>query len=201
MASEVEICNMALGRIGEDPILSFDDGDKASDLCRDNWESVRDVTLKAIAPSCAVRRTTLVRSVDTPAWGWDYQYVLPTGYLKLLSPSSSESSELYEVEGYSPSFKYEIEDGKLLCNDEGPIGIKYVFRQVNTTKYDATTVEAMVLAMASVLAWSLRNIRSLSESLMGQFKELVADASGQSTRERTDLVEEDTDFNWITSRY
>lgn len=190
MSSPVEICNMGLGRIGEDTILSFDDDNKTSDFCRDNWESIRDSVLRDFAPPCAVKRLKLVRSVDAPSWGYDYQYVLPSDYLRLLEPSEEDGT-----------VKFEIEGGRLLCDLAGPLGIKYVFRQINTGAYDASLVEALVIRVSAEAAWGLKNLKSLAESMWALYREKSQEAKSKQSQERSDTKSnEDEDYDWIMAR-
>ena len=59
MASVIDICNKALDKLGQNPIISLDDGNKAANLCARNWPLVReswmqsgeiDFILKCVAP-------------------------------------------------------------------------------------------------------------------------------------------------------
>lgn len=84
-ASEVEICNLALLRVGvSKPIRSLTDGTKESNLCNVLYPQMRDVMLASFWWSFATLRSALQAPVDeneVARTGWTYIYALPTNCL------------------------------------------------------------------------------------------------------------------------
>ena len=59
MASEVQICNLALAKIGDQQITSLTENSKAGRLCNLVYEPLRDATLRAHPWNFAITRETL----------------------------------------------------------------------------------------------------------------------------------------------
>ena len=59
MASEVDLCNNALGQLGEDSITSLDDNSKKARLCKRFYPDARDTVLRAYPWRCAIEFQTL----------------------------------------------------------------------------------------------------------------------------------------------
>jgi hypothetical protein len=78
MATEVSICANALRRLGDDPITSLTDDTERARLCNAFYTDARDAVLRSHPFNFSITRTTLAQLSDTPAYGYDYQYALPT---------------------------------------------------------------------------------------------------------------------------
>ena len=77
MASAVEICNRALGRIGVDQFIEdFDDPNARARACRLHYEPCRDETLEDFPWNFAqsVTALSLVADVEVPGWQYVYRY-------------------------------------------------------------------------------------------------------------------------------
>ena len=78
--SEVEVANQALLEIGEPPINSLTDENTRARHLNRIFAQVRDQVLRMGQWNCATKRATLTQSGTSPAYGYTYQYVLPTDY-------------------------------------------------------------------------------------------------------------------------
>ena len=93
--SEVEICNLALGNIGETAkITSIDppDGSAQAAICARFYPLARDTLLEMGSWSFAIKRKALVE-VDNPRTEWQYAYEVPadaTGILAVMPPDASD---------------------------------------------------------------------------------------------------------------
>ena len=63
---EIDICNLALGWLGERPIASFNDESNTAELCKNNYPSARDYTLEDGDWQFARRIETLAELEDPP---------------------------------------------------------------------------------------------------------------------------------------
>ena len=54
MASSIEICNDALTMLSQEPVMALDDTTKASRLCKQRYEPVRDALLRSYPWSFAM---------------------------------------------------------------------------------------------------------------------------------------------------
>lgn len=85
MASEVDICNVALQKLAANRITSLTTPDNyEAELCALHYPLVRDCVLEEHAWSFALKRFTLNPTGNEPEWGGDVEYQLPAGVLTVL---------------------------------------------------------------------------------------------------------------------
>lgn len=153
MASQTAICNRALTKLGHTRILSIADDVKAARELNSMWEHVLDAELRRNVWNFAVARTSLAALGAAPAWGFTYQYQLPSDCIRLL-----QVGEYYVIPGLSdyrsmPELPYQVEsssDGtKVIVTDyTAPLKIRYVKRVEDTQQFDALFVEALASRLA-----------------------------------------------------
>ena len=144
MASQTDICNQALTKIGADRILAITDDTKAASTLNAIWAIKRDAELAAQPWTFAIRRASLPASTTTPSFGWSYAYPLPSDYLAMV-----EVGEDYAFYTGDPQPLFALEGGEVLTDQGSPLNIRYVSRVTNTGLYPALFAEA--LASASVV--------------------------------------------------
>lgn len=174
--SIIEICNNALGAIGELPITSLTDNSKAARSCNQRWPSVRDAVLRAHEWACCCTDASLPASAVAPlSPEWDYAYPLPVDLLRVVRVSTTEARliELWEVVGR-----------ELLCSDTAPIIVRYVKREVDPQQYDALLSEALTTRLAYELAPSLEIVSAnLISQLRESYKDCLREARGVNARD------------------
>lgn len=186
MASEVDICNMALRRIGAERISSLADTTKRAKLCNEAYALVRDRMLESHPWNFALKRVELAATVNTPEFGFDKEFQLPNDFLRFVE---YEDYEKYQLD-------FTIEDDKLLCN-EVSLKILYLTQETNTTKYSPGFVAALALELSVELAYTLVQSNTLKSEIKDEARRSLAnarlyDAQGNSpkrflTNEWTDL--------------
>jgi len=136
-ASKTEICSAALLALGQDPINSIDDQNERARLCKQLYEMVLDDELSLHRWKVARKRASLAKEAATPAFGWAYQYALPSDCLRVLSMANDVD--------------YEIEGALLLTNDTSA-NIIYLYRNATVGAYGPGLTSALVARMAAELA-------------------------------------------------
>lgn len=142
-AGQTAICNVALAKLGSrERISSIDDGTDNANQMRDVWGMALESTLSAHPWNPATRRRMLDRETAAPEVSdYLYQYKLaslPDGFLRWLPPDRDD-------EHY---FEAEEEDGFLLSNDEGPLPVRYIYKNEDLTRWSPLMREAMANRMA-----------------------------------------------------
>lgn len=95
MASVVDICNLAVGHLGDDAnITSIDppDGSIQAQHCARFYPVARDVVLERHEWRFNTRRKALALSAEDPPIGWAFAYALPSDCVKpirVLSPTAA----------------------------------------------------------------------------------------------------------------
>lgn len=153
MASETEIINQALGRIGSQRISDFDDTGEdnlQSVQARLHYAQTRDALLRSHWWRFARTRATLSQNADYTAddttFEWTYAYDLPgppKAFLREWLPPWEDNSE---VQGRTRN-SYSLE-GKQLLSNETTMRLRYVRRVTDVTEFDPLFTEVFVLQLA-----------------------------------------------------
>jgi len=120
-----------------------------------------------------------------PAFGWDYQYVLPTNYLRAVSSEYSDD-------------EYAIEGELLVCNDS-TFKIRYIAQITDTTKFTEDFDELLAWMLAYDLSYPLVQSNSLRQNIKAEISELLRDTRSFDAQEGTP---EDFQFDeWLDVRF
>lgn len=163
----VDICNMALGRLGEAKIISLDDASKPARTCKLFYEQTRDACLRAHRWNFAKDRATLSRLTADPAFGWEAAYTLPTDCLRVLSLNgeTEEEGEEFDIEG------------RKLLTDSTSAQIVYIKKVTDSEQFDSLFCEALSALLASKVAVSLTGSQSRADDLRREYESLVKPAA------------------------
>ncbi len=156
MASEIDICNMALSHLGDDATVSSIDppeGSAQAEHCARFYPMARDTLLDAHHWSFCTTRGTLNQLTAAPASGWVYAYAMPNKALNIIGlflAGSTDDSQPQEFEVES------LTDGTsvIYCNVDAPI-CRYTWRVTNPTAFPPAVVDALSWLLASMLAGPL----------------------------------------------
>lgn len=174
MASETDICNLALSHLGDEATVSSIDppeGSAQADHCARWYPIARDQLLEEHTWKFATRRITLA-SLGS-AWSeWQFAYAQPDDCLKFFAVLPPGATDDYSIgsplparnpfgvpigqgQGYVPQdFTTETdEDGNIVIytNVDQAVG-RYVARVTDTTKFSLLFVQALSRLLASYLA-------------------------------------------------
>jgi hypothetical protein len=150
VATQIDICNLALALLGQPAISSINEDSTAGRLCRQFYSQVYDEVLRSHAWRCAKTRAALAELSTTPAFGWDHQYQLPADCLRVL--------QLEELD-----WEFDLEGDALLTN-ESTANIVYIAR-VTPNKLDSWAAKAIYHALAVQMSYPLSQSMSLKQSL------------------------------------
>ena len=185
MASSVEICNMALSLLGQEPIMTLDDTSKSSRLCKRLYEPTLEALLRAYPWTFAIKRVVLSRDTATPSFGFKYQFTLPSDCMRIVSMNV-------------PDGAYSTEVNKILTDYE-EVQLRYVYKVKSSDEYDSQFIYVLALQLAKVMCQSLTADAELFNRLVQLEVQARVEAQNTNAIENsTQLVEEG---NWIPSRY
>lgn len=135
MPSETDIVNLALLKLGDEPITALTDDSTGAKVMNRLYAPERDALLQAHIWTFAKSRTSLGQINPSPAWGFAYQYQLPADYIRMV--------KMDDV-----SIKFEIEGRKLLT-DNGTANIQYIRQVLDTTEFSATFINVFSSKLAA----------------------------------------------------
>jgi len=188
-SSIIEICNNALLDLGEDAIMSLTDGSKAAGLCNHRWPAVRDAVLRTHPWNCAMAQAELAAASAAPLWKWEFQYALPTDFLRIIRIVGTDGTVVED---------WEIQGGVILCDEDAPIFISYVRRETDPARYDALLGETLSARLAAALAYPLSGSTSLAQAYWELYQKKLAEARGVDAREG--VPESVTPTTWLRAR-
>lgn len=158
MASEVDICNLALAYLGDSAtVASIDppEGSAQSEHCARFYPVARDTLLSAHAWSFATRYEVMTQ-LQSQAPGWQFAYVRPNDALTILEVLQEGAPALVSGQHDAQVNQYETgatAGGQLAIFTNAPrAGVRFVARERSTALYPALFVTALSWQLASMLA-------------------------------------------------
>lgn len=201
MTSTVDIANYALNMIGASNISSFDENSKAGRLVNQRYANARDAVFRSHPWNCLIRRAELAQETTAPAFGYAYQYPLPTDpyCLRVLEFSNGALSypqdNMFSNNG-GPVF---VVEGRKLLTDEGTVRIKYIARVTDPNEYDATLIEAISARLAMEIAYAVTGSTTVVQLVSAMYDEKMREARFVDATEGAPQKLEASDF--IESRF
>lgn len=175
MASEVDICNLALGRLGDSALVNQITPPEASvqsRLCSRFYPVARDSLLEMHEWGFATRRATLALLDDAPVFGWSYAYGWPTNAIKVfavlpegatadyatpLSSLTAPDTFPVSVMGVTQPKRFATESvletgDRCILTDVENANARYIVRETDTGKFSPLFVDCLAWLLASYLA-------------------------------------------------
>jgi hypothetical protein len=188
MASEIEICNIALGRIKVSrQIAALDEGSVEADQCARFYANARDNVLVDFAWGFANRYVALGLVAEDPSPEWAFAYRYPTDCLRAR----------YLVTGTrppQPPIAFELgndDSGLLLYTNQPEALLKYTVRITNTELFSPDFADLVAWRLAPDLAIPLgRDKTTRAEALQAYQDQLVAAQVKAANEEQLDEAPE-----------
>lgn len=167
MSSIIDICNMALNELGEDPITSLTEETEAAELCNRFFVPTRDEVLRAFSWNFAIERQGLALLAEAPLFEFDHAYQLPTDPFCLRVLTLEDALDT--------TIKWKIEGRKLLTNLDS-VKIKYISRVEDTGVFDPIFTSCFSIRLASRLAMGITERKESATTMFQLYKALLAEA-------------------------
>jgi hypothetical protein len=198
VASEAEVCNLALLLVGETQFIDdLSDPTPGAEACAQVYVRARDAALEAFAWPFAARRAELAVITDGERGGWSYAYTLPADCLapRWIANGIENPSEAEKV-------PFVIEDdassGKVLLANVDEVTLAYTRRVTESGKFSPLFVEALAAKMAVYLAAGLVKKPMLALQMMQLFDSVIARAAAaQFNQQQKDTAPES---DYVTER-
>ena len=193
MASVVQICNSALNQLGAASITALTDNSKNARLCNARYETIRDAVYRSHPWNCLIKRKQLAQDTATPAYGFKFQFTLPSDCLRLLG-----------LDAYNSDHK--VEGRKILCN-ESTIKISYVAQITDPNELDVLTRETISAGLAADLAYAITANLQVSKLMQEKYQFKLSEArhtdasEGYNVDPNNGQVDQLLTEDFINSRY
>ena len=183
ISSWVDICNRALSRLGTKTISSLTDGSPNQKYCSIFLLDAVSEVLDAFDYHAAVRQLQLARDATAPLYGYDYQYPLPSDFLRIKETETGGDS-------------YTIESGKILTNAES-VFVKYIYLPETPIGLSSYIIKAIVAALAVRLAEPLISKDELYQKIYRDYEKSMAMAEEKEANNKEKYsYENEIGFTW-----
>ena len=179
MSSDVEICNMALTRLGQSRIASLSQSGLEAEMCTLYYAQTRDELLSSYEWPFAMERKVLAAEAGTNLTEYDYKYTLPTDLLRPITQISED-----DYSDLTDDFRIE---GQFLYSDLSPNYLKYIKKVTKASELSVLFVEPFYLRMATKMCLKLTQDQSLLTILFREYSAAMLNAmgvQGSSDRQR-----------------
>jgi len=200
MASETDICNRALLRIGSNPIDSLDDVGKTADHCRLFYPLCRDMMLREFDFRFARAEQALVLTTDSFA-GYSYAYQAPPDCLMALRVADTATAALL-FSSSEPLLPLEKPDFDVVSNkaktamsvlsNTANATLIYTAKITNPTLFDPLFANALSWYLASELALPLQGSISMQQNFYNMYLRAFNRAAARSGNEGSEAPSEDS---------
>jgi hypothetical protein len=182
MPSVVDICNEAMDLLGAATITALTENSKEARLCNRRFETVRDQVLRAHPWNAAITRKELAQDSAAPAFGFTYQYTLPTNPYCLRVLSFWNANVDNEIAAYDSQNMFKVEGRKILT-DESTCKIIYIGRVTDTEQYDSLLSSTIAHKLASEVAYAITGSNSVGQQMFQLYQSRLAEARSMDAAE------------------
>lgn len=188
MASKIAIINMALTRLGQQPIASITEGSEAANIVGRVYDIALEDELRDFPYSfCMTTAELTLLSNETPP-DFGYVFQLPADFMGLVSivdpvlTTTYANREPYALYDNPVKIQYEIREGKLYT-DFSEVTIKYKKLETDTTKWDKSFVNAFAWRLAYEIAVPLTADEARATRAQANYVLAIAKAQGKAANE------------------
>lgn len=203
MPSPTDWANRALDKLGERPIVSIDDGNKAANLVKRSFAIVRDAELRKRRWSFSIKRKQLAADSTAPLFGYGAQFTMPSDCLRVLSISIYDlGPNMGDILTAGDTSPYRIEGRKILFGAIGagaqPLPLRYVSAVEDTSLWDACFGEAFACKLAMEMAEALTGSSEKRQLAAREYAMAVAEAKRANALELPPQTI--SDDSWVLAR-
>lgn len=167
MASEVEICNRALQKLGARRIVDFTENSVNSRSVSQAYSIVRDRELRAHPWNFAIRRDQLAASSTAPDFGKTNAFPLPSDFLALLprDPLDNLNDKDWQIEGR-----------ELLTDEDAPFNLRYIAQIEDCNTMDPLFREALACAIAMEICEEITQSNTKKADIKDDYRNAIREA-------------------------
>lgn len=183
MASEVDICNLALSHIGQDAAvtsISPPDGSFEADKCATFYPMARDEILERHAWRFNTKRATLAYLDATPPAGWIYAYGFPSDCIQPLALYLPDEVDDTNQQHFSVET---ADDGQIVIyTNVADAVLKYKSQQTDTTKFTPSFIRAVSYLLAAYLCGPITKDIKMKAGLEKLADDEITDAAAEDSK-------------------
>ncbi len=189
MASNVEIANRALQKLGAKSIVSLTEDSVNARAVNSAFEPIKLAELRKHPWSFAIKRAQLAASTTAPLFNRTKSFPLPSDCLRLLSPDPEVNFN---------DLDWQIEGRNIITNDDAPLDIRYVYDVTDPNVMDVLFREAFACRLAVELCEQLTQSNAKKADAAAMYDMAIAEARRANAIER--VAQRPPEDTWVTIR-
>lgn len=199
MATKTEIFNRALIKLGVNTVTSPDDPSEQARKCSAVYSSLLKAELRKNPWTFAIKREELAALAETPAFGWQYAYQLPSDFIRVVQIGEYWDFNQIRVATDQPTVPYTLEGQKILTNYAAPLRVRYVHNvEDDTETWDDLFTEAFACRLAQEVCDSLTKNQTKMANMVRVYRDAIVEAKRLNAIELPPVPLADN--SWITTR-
>lgn len=189
MASQVEICNIALQKLGAKRIQNISDDSNNARACNVAYVPMKLKLLRQHVWNFSVKRASLAADSPVPDFGRANSFQLPSDFVRLADPYPEDNNNAND---------WVIEGQKILTDDTAPLNIRYVYNVTDENIMDSLFRDLLSVELALQLCEELTQSNPKKLGLIEDRKMILAEARKANAFEKVAL--QFPEDEWITKR-
>jgi hypothetical protein len=185
--SKVAIANLALQKLGAKRISALTQDHPNARSMSAAYEFVLKSELRRYVWAFAIKRASVAADGDESEYGGFLRYSLPNDFIRLIRDNERNTTVDWKREGLF-----------ILSKCAAPLEFRYVAHIDDPNFYDSLFEEAFATRLAAVCAKEISDVMADKDSLLNEYKEIIAAATlvGAIEKEAEELPEDD----WVAVR-
>ena len=164
MASEVEICNRALQKLGATRITSLTEDSRNGRACNACFYVLRDSELRNHPWNFAIKRVQLPANSAAPLFGYDNSFQLPSDFLRLLPPDPKWNRN---------DLDWHIEGRAIYTDDAAPLNVRYIYQVTDPNSFDPLFREVLAAKMAWEMCEEITQSNTKQSSAKSDYVDMI----------------------------
>ena len=189
MASDVEICNRALQKVGAKRISSLTENSVSARACNAAYEPVKKALLEKHEWGFSIKRDALAADASAPSWGRENAFQVPADFIRLCHnyPEDVVNTDDLIVEGQ-----------KIYTDLDAPLYIRYVSDITDPNEMHPLFRELFATELALELCEQLTQSNTKKESLKDDQERIIKEAKRSNAIQKP--AQTPPEDSWVTCR-
>jgi len=171
----VEVANLAIARIGKQPIASLTEGSTTSGYCNTYLGEVVAAVSALTDWNALKKRAALARLVDVPAYGFSYMYQLPNDFVRPVEVQADTDAE-YSIEGTA------------VLTDAEEVYVTYIANPLEPSSVPQYLIRLITASLAVRLTTPLVSSEAIVQRLASEYNDAVVVARREDAARNRDVT-------------
>ena len=194
MQTKVDICNLALVRLGAKRINSLDENTPSAKNCSLFFDQIADIVLREHSWSFATKNQSLGLIADESVIGWDYLYKFPADCLAPRRIYNAETVGLTERQEFK-AMQSPATGSVVIAAKISPCYLEYTAKIADVAMYDSSFVDALAWRLAAELAHPLMGNADAGMKFLQIYERVLINAKATNAQTREEKPRESCSYS------